>query len=219
MLRLNPVEYLGIEAVRAGVPRWHAAMLEGQRRAPKCDCILRDGYQCRNSSIREARKLKPPVFRCRLHMPANVWPRIDYLRRWRGQRLAGSDNHHLRAQGLAMLRQIEIRDLLHRWKIDPEFEADMVILAPGDQKRVDQWLAARGFNLDHLAKTGRPMTPCRRGFVYLRVALHLSGRLPEALALRSLRSAIRRDAKWFAEKEALAARLPAWDSDPEDGEK
>ena len=160
----------------------------------------------------------PPIFRCRLHMPANEWLRIDYIRRWRGQRLAGSENQHLRTQGLAMLRQIEIRDLLHRWKIDPEFEADMVILAPGDQKRVDQWLFARGFNLDHLAKTGRPMTPCRRGFVYLRVALHLSGRLPEALALGSLRSAIRRDVKWFADKAAAEAELPAWDSDPEVGE-
>ena len=129
--------------------------------------------------------------------------------------LAGSDNHHLRAQGLAMLRQVEIRELLHRWEIDPEFEADMVTLSPGDQKRVDKWLIERGFDLDHLAKTGRPMTPCRRGFVHLRVALHLSGRLPEALALSSLRSAIRRDVKWFAEKEALAATLPAWDSDPE----
>ena len=106
-------------------------------------------------------------------MPANVWPRIDYIRRWRGQRLAGSDNHHLRAQGLAMFRQVEIRDLLHRWKIDPEFEADMVILAPGDRERVDQWLAERGFNLDHLVETARPMTPCGAASS-LRVALHLS---------------------------------------------
>ena len=57
MLRLNPVEYLGIETVRAGVPRWHVAMADGRRRAPKCDRILRDGQRCRNASIREARKL------------------------------------------------------------------------------------------------------------------------------------------------------------------
>ena len=92
MLRLNPVEYLGIEAVRAGVPRWHAAMADGRRRAPKCDRILRDGRRCRNASIREARKLNPPVHRCRLHMPREVWSRIDYLRRRRGQMLAASDN-------------------------------------------------------------------------------------------------------------------------------
>ena len=215
---LDPVEYLGIEAVRAGVPRWHAAMAEGRWRAPKCDCILRDGRRCRNSSIREARKLKPPVFRCRLHMPANAWPRIDYIRRWRGQRLARSENHHLRANGLAMLRQIEIRQLLHRWEIDPEFEADMVVLSPGDRQRVHRWLAERGFNLDHLVETGRPMTPCRRGFVHLRVALHLSGRLTESLAMRSVRSAIRRDLRWFAVKEAAEARLPAWDSVPDGAE-
>ena len=218
MHHLSPVEYLGIEAVRAGVPRWHAAMAEGRRRAPKCDCILRDGRRCRNSSIREARKLKPPVFRCRLHMPREVWLRIDYIRRRRGRMLARSENRHLRANGLAMLRQIEIRELLHRWEIDPEFEADMVVLSPGDQKRVDRWLAERGFNLDHLPETGRPMTPCRRGFVNLRVALHLSGRLTETLALRSVRSAIRRDVKWFAEKAAIEATLPAWDSDPDGAE-
>ena len=100
-----------------------------------------------------------------------------------------------------MLRQIEIRELLHRWEIDPEFEADMIVLSPGDQKRVDKWLSERGFNLDHLPETGRSMTPCRRGFVHLRMALHFSGRLTESLALRSIRSAIRRDVNWFAEKE------------------
>ena len=60
-----------------------------------------------------------------------------------------------------MLRQIEIRELLHRWAIKPEFEADMIVLSPADQKRVDQWLAERGFNLDHLPETSRPMTACR----------------------------------------------------------
>ena len=94
----------------------------------------------------------------------------------------------------------------------------MVVLSPGDRKRVDRWLAERGFDLDHLAETGRPMTPCRRGFVHLRVALHLSGRLTETLAMRSVRSAIRRDVKWFAEKEALEATLPAWDSVPDGAE-
>ena len=88
MPHLNPVEYLGIEAVRAGVPRWHAALAEGRRHAPKCDFILRDGCRCRNASIREARKLKPPVHRCRLHMPRDVWIRIDHLRRRRGRMLA-----------------------------------------------------------------------------------------------------------------------------------
>ena len=218
MHQLSPVEYLGIEAVRAGVPRWHAAMAEGRRLAPKCDCILRDGRRCRNSSIREARKLKPPVFRCRLHMPREVWIRIDHIRRRRGRVLARSENPISAANGLAMLRQIEIRELLHRWEIDPEFEADMIALSPGDQKRVDRWLAERGFNLDHLPETGRPMTPCRRGFVHLRVALHLSGRLTESLAIRSVRSAIRRDVKWFAEKAAIEATLPAWDSDPDGAE-
>ena len=99
MPHLNPVEYLGIEAVRAGVPRWHAALAEGRRHAPKCDFILRDGCRCRNASIREARKLKPPVHRCRLHMPANVWLRIDHLRRCRGRMLASSDNHDSPGQG------------------------------------------------------------------------------------------------------------------------
>ena len=120
----------------------------------------------------------------------------------------------LRAKGLALLRQTEIREVLRRWAMNPEFEADMIVLSPGDQKRVDQWLAERGFNLDHLPETGRPMTRCRRGFVHLRVALHLSGRLPERLASKSVRSAVWRDVKWFAEKDDLEARLPAWDSDP-----
>ena len=78
-----------------------------------------------------------------------------------------------------MLRQIEIRELLHRWAINPEFEADMIVLSSADQKRVDQWLAEHGFNLDHLPETSRPMTACRRNFVHLRIALHLSGRLPD----------------------------------------
>ena len=43
-----------------------------------------------------------------------------------------------------MLRQIEIRELLNRWAIDPEIEADMIALSPRDQKRVDEWLAAHG---------------------------------------------------------------------------
>ena len=79
--------------------------------------------------------------------------------------LAGSVNPILRASGLALLRQIEIRNLLHRWEIDSESEANMIALSSGDQRRVENWLAKRGFNLDHLPETGRPMTPCRRGFV------------------------------------------------------
>ena len=130
-------------------------MAEGRRRAPKCERTLRDGRRCRNASICEARKLDPPVHRCRLHMPRDVWTRIDHIRRRRGQRLAAGQPASPR-QGLAMLRQIEIRELLYRWKIDPEIEADMILLSPRDQKRVDQWLAARGFDLDHLPETGRP---------------------------------------------------------------
>jgi hypothetical protein len=110
MPALSPVEYLGIEALRVGVPRWHAALEEGKRHAPKCDFILRDGCRCRNASIREARKLKPPVHRCRLHMPRDVWVRIDHLRRRRGRMLASSANAILQAKGLALLRQIEIRE-------------------------------------------------------------------------------------------------------------
>ena len=182
MHHLNPVEYLGIEAVRAGIPRWHAALAKGQQRAPKCDCILRSGRRCRNPSIREAGNLQPPVHRCRLHMPRDIWSKIDYLRRDRGRMLSRSSNSLLRAKGQAILRQIEIREQLNRWKIDPEIEADMFVLSTGDQKRVDKWLTERGFDLDHLPETGRPMTPCRRGFVNLRVALHLSGRLTESLA-------------------------------------
>ena len=155
MLRLNPVEYLGIETVRAGVPRWHVAMADGRRRAPKCDRILQGGQRCRNASIREARKLNPPVHRCRLHMPGAVWCKIDHIRRRRGQMLAASDNPVLRDSGLAMLRQIEIRELLNRWVINPEIEANLIALSPRDQKRVDEWLAAHGYDLDNLSETGR----------------------------------------------------------------
>ena len=175
MHQLNPVEYLGIEAVRAGIPRWHAAMAAGRWRAPKCDCVLRDGRQCRNSSIREARKLKPPVFRCRLHMPREIWIKIDYIRRDRGRMLARSSNSHPSGQGPSNPEADRNPRTPLPLELDPEIEADMFVLSPGDQKRVDRWLAERGFNLDHLPETGRPMTPCRRGFVNLRVALHLSG--------------------------------------------
>jgi hypothetical protein len=126
-----------------------------------------------------------------------------------------SSNSVLRTKGQAILRQVEIRELLNRWRIDPEFEASMIALSPSDQRRVDKWLVEHGFDLDHMPETGRPITPCRRGFVHLRVALHLSGRLTAQLAKRSIRSAIRRDVKWFAEKAAIEARLPAWDSDPD----
>ena len=120
MPHLNPIEYLGIEAVRIGVPRWHTALAEGRRHAPKCDFILRDGRRCRNTSICEARKLKPPVHRCRLHMPWDVWLRIDHLRRRRGRMLASSANSFLRTKGVALLRQIEIREVLRRWAMNPE---------------------------------------------------------------------------------------------------
>jgi hypothetical protein len=208
MPHLNPVEYLGIEAVRAGVPRWFASMEEGKRRTPKCDFILRDGCRCRNASIREARRLKPPVHRCRLHMPREVWAKIDHLRRCRGRMLAGSTNPVLRDKGVAMLRQVEVRELLYRWLFNPEFEGRMFLLSTGDERRVNDWLAGHGFDLDPVPETGRPMTPCQREYVRLRVVLHLSGRLTETLALRSIRSAIRRDVKWFAVK-ATADVFPA----------
>ena len=163
----------------------------------------------------EARTLKPPVFRCHKHMPPAVWDRIDHLLRARGQKLARSANVIERAEGLSLLRQIEIREIRRRWAIDPEYEADLIILAPGDRERVDKWLGKHGVDLDDIAATGRPMTACRRNFVLLRVALHLSGRLPEELALRSLRSAINRDRKWFAKKEdeKFLTQLP-WGNDP-----
>ena len=69
--------------------------------------------------------------------------------------LAASDNPVLRDSGLAMLRQIEIRELLNRWVINPEIEANLIALSPRDQKRVDEWLAAHGYDLDNLSETGR----------------------------------------------------------------
>src|SRR4051812_14422266 len=119
MPALWPVEYLGIEAVRVGVPRWHAAMAEGRRLAPKCDRVLRAGRRCRNISLPEARKFRPPIHRCNLHMAGDVWPRIDHIRRRRGKTLAGSENRYLRAAGLAMLRQVEVREIRRLWAIDP----------------------------------------------------------------------------------------------------
>ena len=89
----------------------------------------------------------------------------------------------------------------------------MIALSPRDQQRVDEWLAAHGYDLDNLSETGRPMTPCRRNFIDLRVALHLSGRLTERLTRKSIRSAIRRDVKWFDRKDKLEFELPAWDSE------
>ena len=97
-----------------------------------------------------------------------------------------------------MLRQVEIREVRRRWARNPEHEFDLVVLAPGDRERVDRWLCDRNIDFGHIVETGRPMTSCRKNFVILRVALHLSGRLPEELALRSVRSAIRRDVDWFA---------------------
>jgi len=142
-------------------------------------------------------------------MLGDVWVKIDHLRRERGRPLAGSENRHLRAAGVGMLRQVEIREIRRLWAINPEIEATIIALSPGDQRRVDEWLAGHGYDLCLLPQTGRPMTPCRRNFVHLRVALHLSGRLPERLALKSVRSAVRRDTKWYSNKDALEAALPA----------
>ncbi len=66
---LSPVDILGLEVLRAGVPRWHAAMRAGFRAAPKCDYICRDGHRCGHVSMVAGRKLEPPVFRCHTHMP------------------------------------------------------------------------------------------------------------------------------------------------------
>ena len=48
-----------------------------------------------------------------------------------------------------------------------------------------------------------------------RVALHLSGRLTERLAMKSIRSAIFRDMKWFATKATVEAGPPQWNSEPD----
>ena len=95
----------------------------------------------------------------------------------------------------------------------------MIALSPGDQKRVDQWLAERGFDLDHLPETGRPMTACRRDFVHLRVALHLSGRLPETPGLEVGPVCHPPRCKMVCSKGRLEAKLPAWDSDPDGAER
>ena len=99
------------------------------------------------------------------------------------------------------------------WVINPEFEATIIALSPDDQRRVDEWLTAQGHHLSFLPETGRPMTACRRNFVHLRVALYISGRLPERLAVKSVRSAIHRDVKWYARRDALKTSLPAWNCD------
>ena len=156
---------------RAGMPRWLKA---GDTRRSVTSSFATAAAAATPPSARPASSSRQSTVAASI-CRADVWIRIDHIRRRRGRMLAHSANHNLRAKGLAMLRQIEIRELLHRWAMNPEFEADMIVLSPGDQKRVDQWLAERGFNLDHLPETGRPMTPCRRGFVHLRVALHLSG--------------------------------------------
>ena len=86
----------------------------------------------------------------------------------------------IRAAGVAMLRQVEVRAIRGMSALKPEIEATIIAFSPGDQRRVDEWLAAHGYDLCFLPQTGRPMTPCRRNFVHLRVALRLSGRLPDA---------------------------------------
>ena len=171
--------------------RWAEALAAGRARAPRCECILRNGQQCRGIPMREARKMG--VNLCRWHCRGRLRDTVDARREPRLRALANSDNDILRSRAERALACIARRKTNRAWKLDPRLPgATVPHMSVRDAMRVERWLAERNVRESYpLQATGHPPTPRCLDRMTWTAILAIGGRIEEHGARRRIELAVK----------------------------
>jgi hypothetical protein len=171
---------------RDHLDRWRAALAAGLAQK-RCDAVARStGLRCRGIPLKFSDK-------CRCHCLGSERIAVDAKRLpWLDCQLPRSGNAKVRANVEARIARIERRRLRWAWRTDPTVEGATISLSPRDLPRVRDWLryVARADNFDAL--TAR----CRDRLLWAG-ALCIARRTTEETALKSVRTALKDEARWL----------------------
>ena len=166
--------------------RWRVALIAGLAQK-RCAAIARStGQRCRGTPLRFSTK-------CRCHCLGSERIAVDAKRlSWLERQLPRTGNAKVRANIETRIARIERRRLRWVWRTDPTVEGATISLSPRDLPRVRDWLryVARVDNFDAL--TAR----CRDRLLWAG-ALCIARRTTEETALKSVRTALKDEARWL----------------------
>jgi len=166
--------------------RWRVALIAGLAQK-RCAAIARStGLRCRGIPLKFSTK-------CRCHCLGSERIAVDEKRlSWLRHQLLRTGNAKVRVNVEARIARIERRRLRWAWRTDPAVEGATILLSPRDLGRVLEWLrdVARVDDLDAL--TAR----CRDRLLWAG-ALCIARRTTEETALKSVRTALKDEARWL----------------------
>lgn len=171
--------------------RWHAAMVDGLRRLPRCEAIRRNGEPCRMHALPNTSPR-----RCLHHLKGRARDIYDLARTPRLERQRHATNAVTRDKAERALAAIARRQLHRLWRHHPDTPGTTLILPDADEARVGRYLCeTHGIDLDidNHGLTWRAIDRVRWA-----AALALSGRIDEAGAANRVRLARLGDEQWRA---------------------
>jgi hypothetical protein len=166
--------------------RWRVALIAGLAQK-RCAAIARStGLRCRGTPLKFSTK-------CRCHCLGSERIAVDAKRlSWLERQLPRTANAKVRANIEARIARIERRRLRWAWRTDPTVEGATILLSPRDLERVWEWLRCVGRVDDLDALTAR----CRDRLLWAG-ALCIARRTTDETALKSVRTALKDEARWI----------------------
>ncbi len=163
------------------IKRWVNALCEGQRRAPRCTALRRDGCPCKRLRLKGST-------RCAVHCVGRERDRVDTAAVPRLLRASGWNNAVGRLARLR-LEKIERRRLYRLWAKDPTIPGQTVALSSQDYNRVCRYLLeVHGIALDGLCSaTAAPWTPRAKDRLTWCGIHSLSGHIGHEAAVQRIR--------------------------------
>ena len=187
--------YLGRKD-RQHIDRWIGAMVAGQRTAPKCEAVTKQGAPCRRCRLWGS-------LRCSTHTRGAMRDAIDQKRLERQTRFAHSGCVSERERALAQIRAIKRRQLSRLWLRDPCVEGSTIALSPPDDRRAREFLlASTNLDIDAVdAITGRPLSFRAHDRARWAAFFGLSGRCDAEAVRRRIVLLLRDERRYWAQKD------------------
>ena len=160
---------------------WVRALCEGQRRAPRCTAMRRDGSPCKRLRLKGST-------RCAVHCVGRERDRVDTAAVPRLIRAARWNNAVGRS-ARARLARIERRRLYRKWAKDPTIPGQTISLSARDRSRVCRHLLdEHAIALDGLCQaTAAPWTPRAKDRLTWCAVHSLSGHIVHEAAVQRIR--------------------------------
>jgi hypothetical protein len=188
-------EYLGRRDAEH-VSRWHAAMMAGSRRAPRCDGVTRTGAPCQGQRLYGSRF-------CIHHTRGVERDRVDEVRLARACKAAARANNAIdRAKAVKTIRNIQRRSLHRAWLNHPETEGSSLELSQHEEERVRSFLRDDlGLDIEAAdAHTRRPLTPRALDRARWAGYLQLKHRIDPDAARRRIVGLLRDERRYWARR-------------------